>query len=32
MRYLDTELHERDEKLEMSQAQAANLQHEVEHL
>jgi chromosome segregation ATPase len=30
--HLKTELHERDEKLEVSQAQAADLQHEVEHL
>jgi chromosome segregation ATPase len=30
--HLETELHERDEQLEVSQAQAANLQHEVEHL
>jgi chromosome segregation ATPase len=30
--HLDTELHERDEQLEASQAQAADLQHEVEHL
>jgi chromosome segregation ATPase len=30
--HLETKLHERDEQLEMSQAQAADLQHEVEHL
>jgi chromosome segregation ATPase len=30
--HLETELHERDEQLETSQAQAADLQHEVEHL
>jgi peptidoglycan hydrolase CwlO-like protein len=30
--HLVTELHERDEQLEASQAQAADLQHEVEHL
>jgi peptidoglycan hydrolase CwlO-like protein len=30
--HLKTELHERDEELEVSQAQAADLQHEVEHL
>jgi hypothetical protein len=30
--HLETELHERDEQLEASQAQATNLQHEVEHL
>jgi peptidoglycan hydrolase CwlO-like protein len=30
--HLKTELHERDEQLEASQAQAADLQHEVEHL
>jgi hypothetical protein len=30
--HLETELHERDEQLEVSQAQAADLQHEVEHL
>jgi chromosome segregation ATPase len=30
--HLETELHERDEQLEVSQAQAVNLQHEVEHL
>jgi hypothetical protein len=30
--HLDTELHERDEQLEASQAQAADLQHQVEHL
>jgi chromosome segregation ATPase len=30
--HLETELHERDEQLEASQAQAADLQHEVEHL
>jgi chromosome segregation ATPase len=30
--HLETELHERDERLEASQAQAADLQHEVEHL
>jgi peptidoglycan hydrolase CwlO-like protein len=29
---LEAELHERDEQLEASQAQAADLQHEVEHL
>jgi peptidoglycan hydrolase CwlO-like protein len=30
--HLETELHERDEQLEVSQTQAADLQHEVEHL
>jgi chromosome segregation ATPase len=30
--HLETELHERDDLLEASQAQAADLQHEVEHL
>jgi peptidoglycan hydrolase CwlO-like protein len=30
--HLKTELHERDEQLEVSQAQAADLQYEVEHL
>jgi hypothetical protein len=30
--HLETELHERDVQLEASQAQAADLQHEVEHL
>jgi chromosome segregation ATPase len=30
--HLETELHERDELLEASQAQVADLQHEVEHL
>jgi hypothetical protein len=30
--HLETELHKRDEQLEASQAQAADLQHEVEHL
>jgi chromosome segregation ATPase len=30
--HLKTELHERDEQLEASQAHAADLQHEVEHL
>jgi hypothetical protein len=30
--HLKTELHERDEQLEASQAQAADLQHQVEHL
>jgi peptidoglycan hydrolase CwlO-like protein len=30
--HLGTELHERDEQLEASQAQAADLQHQVEHL
>jgi chromosome segregation ATPase len=30
--HLETELHERDEKLEVSQAQAADLQHQVKHL
>jgi chromosome segregation ATPase len=30
--YLETELHERDEQLEVSQAQAAELQYVVEHL
>jgi chromosome segregation ATPase len=30
--HLETELHERDEQLEVSQAQATDLQHEVEHL
>jgi chromosome segregation ATPase len=30
--HLETELHERDEQLEVSQTQTANLQHEVEHL
>jgi chromosome segregation ATPase len=30
--HLKTELHERDEQLEVSQAQATDLQHEVEHL
>jgi hypothetical protein len=30
--YLETELHERDEQLEASQAQVADLQNEVEHL
>jgi chromosome segregation ATPase len=29
--HLETELHERDEQLEVSQAQAADLQHQVEH-
>jgi chromosome segregation ATPase len=29
--HLETELHERDEQLEASQPQAADLQHEVEH-
>jgi chromosome segregation ATPase len=29
--HLETELHERDEKLEVSQAQATDLQHQVEH-
>jgi peptidoglycan hydrolase CwlO-like protein len=29
--HLETELHERDEQLEASQAQAADLQHQVEH-
>jgi chromosome segregation ATPase len=29
---LETELHERDEQLEVGQAQATDLQHEVEHL
>jgi peptidoglycan hydrolase CwlO-like protein len=28
----ETELHDRDEQLEASQAQATNLQHQVEHL
>jgi peptidoglycan hydrolase CwlO-like protein len=32
IRHLRTELHERDEQIEVSQAQAADLQHEVEHL
>jgi chromosome segregation ATPase len=32
VQHLETELHERDEQLEASQAQAADLQHEVEHL
>jgi chromosome segregation ATPase len=30
--HLETELHERDEQLEASQSQAADLQHEVKHL
>jgi peptidoglycan hydrolase CwlO-like protein len=30
--HLETKLHERDEQLEASQAQAVDLQHEVEHL
>jgi hypothetical protein len=30
--HLEIELHERDEQLEASQAQAADLQHQVEHL
>jgi chromosome segregation ATPase len=30
--HLETELHERDVQLEVSQTQTANLQHEVEHL
>jgi peptidoglycan hydrolase CwlO-like protein len=30
--HLETELYERDEQLETSQAQATYLQHEVEHL
>jgi peptidoglycan hydrolase CwlO-like protein len=30
--HLETELHKRDEQLEASQAQATDLQHEVEHL
>jgi chromosome segregation ATPase len=30
--HLETELHERDEQLEVSQAQAVDLQHLVEHL
>jgi chromosome segregation ATPase len=30
--HLKTELHERDEQLETSQTQAADLQHQVEHL
>jgi chromosome segregation ATPase len=30
--HLETEPHERDEQLEASQAQAADLQHQVEHL
>jgi peptidoglycan hydrolase CwlO-like protein len=30
--HLETELHERDEQLDTSQAQAIDLQHEVEHL
>jgi chromosome segregation ATPase len=30
--HLETELHERDEQLEATQAQAADLQHQVEHL
>jgi chromosome segregation ATPase len=30
--HLETELHERDEQLEASQAQAVDLQHQVEHL
>jgi hypothetical protein len=30
--HLETELHERDEQLEVSQAQAVDLQHQVEHL
>jgi peptidoglycan hydrolase CwlO-like protein len=30
--YLETELHERDEQIEASQAQAGDLQHQVEHL
>jgi chromosome segregation ATPase len=30
--HLETELHERDEQLDASQAQAADLQHQVEHL
>jgi hypothetical protein len=30
--HLETELHERDEQLEASQAQTADLQHQVEHL
>jgi hypothetical protein len=32
IQHLETELHERDEQLEASQAQAADLQHQVEHL
>jgi chromosome segregation ATPase len=30
--HLETELHERDEQLEVSQAQVVDLQHGVEHL
>jgi hypothetical protein len=30
--HLETELHERKEQLEASQSQAADLQHQVEHL
>jgi chromosome segregation ATPase len=30
--HLETELHERDEQLEASQAQAADLRHQVEHI
>jgi peptidoglycan hydrolase CwlO-like protein len=30
--HFETELHERDEQLEASQAQAADLEHQVEHL
>jgi peptidoglycan hydrolase CwlO-like protein len=30
--HLETELHERDEQLEVSQAQTVDLQHQVEHL
>jgi chromosome segregation ATPase len=30
--HLETELHERDEQLEASQAQTTDLQHQVEHL
>jgi peptidoglycan hydrolase CwlO-like protein len=30
--HLKTQLHERDEQLEASQAQAVDLQHQVEHL
>jgi peptidoglycan hydrolase CwlO-like protein len=30
--HLETELHERDEQVEVSQAQATDLQHKVEHL
>jgi hypothetical protein len=29
---LEIELHERDEQVEVSQAQAADLQHQMEHL